>query len=233
MTDSVELEPPLRKAPTATPRYQIVPSANRISVSKGEKTTFRVYLTGYGRIERQKLTLFLDYDSLLSPEGGRLSIPFAMDEEGNVSYGEPAIGSENQFVREIEGNATTLSLSNFLFLDDPTFELPDEEGGDEWIYPTIIAEGDWGEHAPIEIELDIDEDAESGDYDFQLFMMYSDRLESYQISSTVEIHVQSKVEEYEPWPQRFAIFGALIALFSLIYQTGLFTLVFNTIGAHI
>ncbi|MFA9503925.1 hypothetical protein ACERIM_14270 [Natrinema sp. H-ect1] len=225
MPDLFEIENSLsRKAPTSTPKYEIVPSTNKISVSKGEKATLRIYLTGYGEIERHKLTMFLEYDSLLSGEGGNFSIPFAKNEDGGISYGKPAIESDDQFVREIEGNSTTVYITDFIFFDSPAFEFPDEKGSEDWMYPVIISEGDWGKHAPIEVELNIDEDAEPGDYDFQMFLMYSDRLESYQSSTTVKIHVQSKVEEYEPWPQRFAIFGALVALASLIYQTGFFAL---------
>jgi|GEM_PF-5399994 len=227
MGDTFELDRPVRRAPTSTPKYQIVPSTDRVAVSKGESANFSVYLTGYGEIQRQKMTLFLDYDSLLSSEGGEISIPFAMHEDGSISYGAPAIESDNQFVHDIESNTATVFLSEILLHDSPSFDFPSENNAEEGLYPTIIAEGDWGEHAPIEVELNIAEEAKPGDYKFQIYFMYSDRLEAYQSESQVKIHVRSKVEEYEPWPQRFAIFGGLIALISLIYQTGFLNYIFS------
>ena len=224
MDDNFELsDVPGRKVPTASPRYQIVSSTDRTSVSKGETTTFSFYLTGYGEIERHKMTAFLDYDALLSSEGGSISIPFAQDEDGGIMIGKPALESDRTFHHSIESNSATMYLSNILLHDSPSFSPPPEDDSIEALYPTIIAEGDWGDHAPIEIELNISEDANPGDYEFQLYFFYSDRLELYQTQSKVEIHVQNKVEEYEPWPQRFAIIGGLIALISLLYQTGLFT----------
>ncbi|MFC6825241.1 hypothetical protein [Halopelagius fulvigenes] len=229
MDKTFDLKGPLRRVPTATPKYQIVTSTNRISVSQGEKTTFSVYLTGYGEIERHKMSVFLDYSSLLS--GGEIVIPFHKDNEGNVSFGGPVLEEGNQLVHQIQGNSATLFLSELLFIDNPGFESPPEDNALERLYPVIVAEGDWSEHAPIQVELDIAEDAEPGDYDFQMFLLYSDRLDAFQSSAVVEIHVQSKVEEYEPWPQRFAILGALIALASLIYQTGIITYILSALIA--
>ncbi|GAA5433233.1 hypothetical protein [Haloarcula japonica] len=215
---------PQRRVPTTKPNYQIVTSTKRVSVSKGGTAKFSVYFTGYGEIERFKMTAFVDYDSLLSDSGGTISVPLHVDEDDNISYGAPALEENNHFVHNIEANVSTMYPSEFIFFDSPAFESPPGENAEDRVYPTIISEGDWGDHAPLEIELDISEEAESGNYDFQFIFLYSGTLDSFQESSTVEIHVKSVVEEYEPWPQRFAILGALVALASLLYQTGIFSI---------
>ncbi|WP_367176189.1 hypothetical protein [Haloarcula rubripromontorii] len=234
MSDNTILEGrPQRRVPTTKPNYQIITSTQRVSVSKGGTAKFSVYFTGYGEIERFKMTTFVDYDSLLSDRGGKISIPFHKDEDDNISYGAPALEENNQFVHHIKTNASTMYPSEFIFFDSPAFEFPPEEQAEERLYPTIISEGDWGDHAPMEIELDISEDIEPGNYDFQLVFLYSGTLDSFQESSTVEIHVKSVVEEYEPWPQRFAILGALVALASLLYQTGIFSILSYSIDFYL
>lgn len=223
MSDVFELgEGPVRNAPTTTPRYRIVPSTDRVSVKRGETAKFSIYFTGYGEFERHKFTMFSEFDDLLSSDGGTIAIPFSKDEEGGISYGEPALEADDYFKHSIEGNSVTMYISELLFFDSPNSDIPEDNASDR-LYPTIITEGDWGEHAPVEIELSIAEDVKPGDYNIQMYFLYSDRLETYHAEADIKIHVQTKVEEYEPWPQRAAIFAGIIALVSLLYQTGVFS----------
>lgn len=63
--------------------------------------------------------------------------------------------------------------------------------------------------------------ANPGDYDIRLVLTLGDSEHVETIADTVTVHVNSTREQLEPLPTAGAVLGALVALLSLVYTTGI------------
>lgn len=102
---------------------------------------------------------------------------------------------------------------------DMDFSSPSIDG-DEPITPS----------PPMRFKIQTSEDAKPGDYDIRLVLVMGDDENVLTISDTVTVHIKNTREQLEPVPTTAAVLGALIALLSLVYTTGVFGLLLEFFG---
>lgn len=169
--------------------YELISIAERSHVNPGEVAQIKLYITGYGDVNRNKLhVLYSVPDFLSSSDPGSIYLPIAGlcdDSDEMVGIASGKIVGE----KELGDTGTMIHLPSSYFYE------PSRKRKDEAL-PDIAAEGSHEGMAPIEIRINSDENTPPGDYEFTLTFSYEDgQGEIQQSQQTTTIHVNNWVEK--------------------------------------
>jgi len=168
--------------------YELISIAQKSHIDPGEVAQIKLYITGYGDVERNKLhVLYSVPDFLSASDSGRIYLPIA----GLYNDSDEMVGiASGHLVGEKElGDAGTM-----VHLPSSYFFEPPRQRGDEAL-PDIAAEGSHEGMAPIDAQINSDENAPPGDYEFTFTFTYEDdEGEIKQSKQTATVHVNSWFE---------------------------------------
>lgn len=222
------------------PRYTVIPAVEQRRIEAGDPIRIDIYISGYGRVERNKLYIqqpeLLDDsepgDMTVSVRSGRIGgdvdeldsddadLDFVREyvERQPVDGVFPFTGEGSLLTRPLDQPANRVSLVPAFFLDDPDSfgelrRLDDRRV--EQVYPGVVAEGYFDGHPPIRLKLRTRGDVEPGDYSLKVVFTYGDDADVYQDVQAVEVHVKTPRERMEPIPTLARIAAVAIAVTGL------------------
>lgn len=180
-------------------KYELIPVLETPEVSPGDTVKVAFYFTGYGVPDRAKL--FVNLSSLdIGEEDLRFTkyVVSSFTQSGkkfNVGTGEKVSETTEVNSDKVDSFATGLEAGVFL----PTPEH--KEGLGRYDYPPIFGELTQG-GAPMEMEFEISEDIEPGDYELRFALTTGNNLEDqekHEVTSiskeTVNLHVKNWYEQ--------------------------------------
>jgi hypothetical protein len=213
---------PVREVDIEDFEYDVIPFLKTPSVDPGGQIRVGVYITGYGEIPRTKLNVFNDHPEIIdSSDPGRVDYAVGgdIDVEENIIKG--VSGGEELSSAEMSKAGMTIGPAPVNFADDKYWGPDDKERREDFL-PRIMAEGTYENAAPIEFTFNTTEDATPGDYEFHIALTTTDGETIQQSKSSFQPHINTVRERWEPVPTAAGILAVLIALFSLLHQTGIF-----------
>lgn len=202
-------------APEQPGTYSITTVCERSDVKPGDEVTIEVFLIGQGDLGRHRLDIIPGHTDLTGKEVGTVRQSVAY-ENGQTVTGDEALelGLEHGY---------TLSDSGRYFAFHPEILTPvDTDSGDNTLALTPFGQYHDG-HAPIEITLKTREDARAGDYTITLMFSYETDGEIKQTTTTVDIRVMSRSEQYQPYTNYAIIATAALGFVSLLTRPGTLT----------
>jgi len=193
--------------------YELISIAQKSHIDPGDVAQIKLYITGYGSIKRNKLHVLYSVPEFLSTsDPGRIHLPIAgwydnSDEMVAITSGQ-VIGK-----KELGETGTMIHLPPSYF-----FEPPRQRRGEA--LPDIAAEGSHEGMAPIDVQINSDENTPPGDYGFTFTFSYEDDDgEVKQSQQTTTIHVNSWVERNRATLRVIALLSAILGavISALIY----------------
>jgi len=181
------------------------------TINPGDSIEIEIFITGYGKIEREKF--FLQYSSEIydknNPGYMEISIGIATLENGTkrLITGEPFL-SEDVAHKMLAERGLIGSLPETWFWDYPD----DTRSMGEFGFPSIISEYTWDSHAPMYIKIPTDPKLKAGDYEISFIFTYSDGIDLGADKEKVIVHVNSWVERYSFYIAITAILVAILAI---------------------
>lgn len=168
--------------------YELISIAQKSHIDPGDVAQIKLYITGYGNVERNKLhVLYSIPDFLSASDPGKIYLPIA----GMYDESDEMVGiTSGQFVGEKElGDTGTM-----VHLPPSYFFEPPRQRRDEAL-PDIMAEGSHRGMAPIDVQINSDENAPPGDYEFTFTLSYENNEgEVKQSQQTTTVHINNWVE---------------------------------------
>lgn len=224
--------------------YEVVPLLQDPDVEPGDTIHIDIFLSGGGRIAERRLEIFHSYDGLFEEEVG--SIRFMgnkvprdyVEEHLEVEYDEQIIernGEEYVFFfrnndlegfslstmeRELDDVATNIHIPSWMKIPQsnygPEENKPESSGSDiEYIRPKLF-ELTYEGTPPFELELNISENADPGDYEIPCVLTYNTDLGVIKNSrENIQFHVNDRIEQRQP---RLKYIVVLVAVLSLLLQ---------------
>ena len=197
----------LRELKGVTPQYSVVALAKGLTVNPGDELDFDVYFQGYGQVDRNKFQIVANPTLLNKNPAGSITTTIVSADAETGDRGV-LIGEEFHNEAEIDLTGCTVILDDGYFLP-----VRGAEGGYSGVAAEIHHEGD----APVQVTLNISNDASPGDYEVATSLTYGGMDVIKQDRDKVTIHVRS-------WPERHrtvltvtgAIIGTLIGFITLV-----------------
>lgn len=193
--------------------YELISITQKSHIDPGEPAQIKLYITGYGDVERNKLhVLYSIPDFLSTPDPGRIYLPIA----GTYNDADEMVGiASGQVVGEkgLGDTGTMVHLPSSYFFEPP------RQRRDEAL-PDIAAEGSHEGMAPIDVQINSDENAPPGDYEFTFTFSYEDTEgEIKQSQQTTTVHINSWFERHRATLRVVALLLTLfgVALSALVY----------------
>lgn len=218
------------------PAYDVIPIVRTPNIDPGESIDIGIYVSGYGDVDRSKVSIFHSQPQILDKENpGELkhNIVGGLDKSSNeiqtLFTGDVIIEEGLDPTLELTQSGVTLSLSPIHFADDPGWGPP--RGHSHYAknetYPRILSETTFNSRSPVEITYFTSDQASPGDYEIHAVLTYGNGEQTQQSKESVSVHINNRRERWEPVPTIAIILAALIALFSLMYDTGIFSYIFE------
>lgn len=217
------------------PQYTIVPILRTSHVNRGEKVIITFFISGVGEVKNNKLWIGTDYPYLLCDEDPGVAKPGYVIEDGQLI---PLSDSSDPTSHDLDLPPEDVGI--FIKLPDQFFKTIDVDNGGNLVGVLEFSEQNeysrqklgeitYGGEKPIKLELNIAKDAPPGNYNIPVVFTYSGKNTTEHDSFDVQFHVNTKREEYEPWPTRVAVGAGIAAVLSLIWQTGIIEFFINLI----
>ena len=165
----------------------VVPIIKKSPINRGETLNVEIYFSGKGIPKDAKLHVQHPYPEIVSsPQDISVIHSIKTNDSGEIIAGNEAKHNVNN---------RNISINGFTFGVSPAFFNPihNKPGRIEQIYAEKKHDG----LAPIKFSLEIDSDAEPGDYDIIFTLTYSDGTEIRQTSDSIEFHINNFYEEYK------------------------------------
>lgn len=208
------------------PSYRIVPLLTRSSIKPGETIEIKMFISGSGPIERNKLHLTHGYTHLLDSDNPGYWVHSLAATEQKDGELEPKLVPPGHDLkrRKLDDTGSYTHLNPIHFHDTEELEKVEAEGDIEGVdgLPGIFAERavvneDGESEPPLKIEYITRKDAKPGDYDINLVFTYEGSDKTFQDEKTVTVHVEGWVERNRRWLEGIAAVGALITVISIAY----------------
>lgn len=199
--------------------YIPIPILRTPIINPGEEITVDLFVSGTGDVDWCYLTILHAHPELVQREDSGNFIEGVRIHNDTVLRGTKAI--QEVGVPDIGLNQT--GIRYVIDRELLKWGSRDEQGLLEQTHPQD--DGD----PPFRLELNtIDDDALSGgDYEISFVLVYETTEEIITTREVVEVHVRSIREQHSKKLVAATIAGAVIALVSLIYSTGLFGAIFE------
>lgn len=215
------------------PKYTLIPIVRTPNVDPGDTFEVDLFVSGAGYPAENKLTTYHSHPNLVNQSNpGNLAVNIGWSNQGLVA-GESAQSSEVHISeRKLSPTGFIMELSNANFCEYKLLDNYSENNSPDWSYPPKLSEHSHDDLAPLQYRLNIDENADPGDYEISFIFTYGeestgDDLQINQDRQDVSVHVNTRTEQLEPIPSIAVISGAVIALLSLLYTTGLLSIIWN------
>jgi hypothetical protein len=177
-------------------KYSIIPIVLEPILNPGDVCKIRIFFTGYGKIEKNKL--FINYHpTLVSAENpGKVSSCIG----GKQSINECILDKLGAVVGQL----------------DPTYFLPKPDTiREERNYPQIYGECIFDTRYPIEIDLNISKKCPAGDYLLNFVFTYGDEKDVFQDTNDISIHITSRFERHRWLSICLALVGIAVGILAL------------------
>lgn len=189
-----------------SPAYTIIPMPNEVIVNKGRPASIDLYVSGLGLIKENKILLRIPPKLLDSENPGEIAGSIKCRGSNRTNF-ESKI--ETHF-GDISNMRIVLNECNFMAVPEETVAKPTRRRA-----PILLSERDNADnqsnYPPINIRLNISDDAPVGDQYVYLVFTYTDGTKWYQDKEKIKIHVNSFYERF--YVSHLIIVGVLVALF--------------------
>jgi hypothetical protein len=189
--------------------YSLIALLHQPSINKGDDDVeIDIYVVGHGDVEKCQLFIVHSHPQLVASNFGTLKRRITTDEEESL---------EKRNIIKREEDLT--NAGGHTPIDSDLFEELhyDQLLTQQLDLPVSYLETRHGTEAPLHYELPTASDASHGDYTITLLLTYVDGEGNiHQDREDVEVHVNTTREQWEPWPTRARIAGAIIAVGSLV-----------------
>jgi len=187
-------------------------------LNPGESLEVGVYFSGYGVPDENKLHIKLANDDILDSENvGEIIVV-------ELEVGPYGIQSMDLSDMDLRVGGLTLPIPEGIFYDHP--DKPVSDG-----YGIIVGEDDYfpdgkdgRKYAPINLIINIADDAISGDHSIDLVFTYNDSGEIKQESQKVEFHVRNWIERNRRKVEIAGLIAASTVIANSIFNLGSFLL---------
>lgn len=199
--------------------YTLIASLETPSVNPGDQIKINVFFSGYGLPKRNKLTIIHTQPKMLDDSNNRvgdIALPIfsvRQEEQSRLVTGKLASWHKDITQANLDKAGGTVNLVDDYFLTPPGIKSPNEKS-----LPPISSEQVYDGHSPVEVTYDVSDNAAPGDYQIHIIFTYQSRDVTKQSSSIVEVHVNDRREQLEPWFTRVALASVGIALLSLFFE---------------
>lgn len=183
-----------------SPAYTIIPMPNEIIVNRGDSAEIKLYVSGLGKMEENKVLLRFP-DGLLADDQGEIygSIVCVGD---NITNFHPLFKIEQS---DLTSMRIVFNKCNFISVIEKESTPRLKKA------PILLSERDNTGYPPIGIKLNISDKATIGDQYIYLVFTYTDGTKWYQDKEKIKIHVNSVYERY--YVSHLIVVGVLVALF--------------------
>jgi len=188
----------------ASLKFTLIPKITE--VDPGDQIEIEMFLSGYGKITRNKLRIFYSPDLVDKENPGVIvsSIASARDKTGR--FLQPVSGEKYLTSHDLTRDGVYIIMEEGNFADHPQIKNIPILG-----YPPIMSEYKWGSHPPLLLKLNTSEKTPSGDYEIFVIFTYSDGTDVCAEKTSISIHVRSSIERHQ-W--KMAITAIIIAVTS-------------------
>lgn len=230
----MRIQPPVsaREISVNSPRYTIIPIVQTPKVNPGEEVEIELQISGYGKVERNKLHLTHNQPNVIDEnEAGEISflIGGSVDQANNelteFVAGEDALENiddveENlrdaAYSAELTQGGVTIIVNEVGFVDDPDWDLPEIE----YDLPRTVLERTYNGLNPVKFKYNISNNANPGDYSIFATFTYYDGENINQSHKEITFHINNKREQLEPYYSYALVTGGVTALISLLADAG-------------
>jgi len=166
---------------------------------------------------RHQLDIIYNFPELVDiTSPGSIIAAIGIDADGRIRTGEDAI--------EYEPLKTEYKLSSDDLENGRRFSFPQgiidaKEQGSSTGFPISKLGQSKDGYPPLQLKLRTASDASSGNYEFPIVFTYETNGEIKQNNRQIQVHVNSRVEQLQPWATRAVILSAFIALASLVVSS--------------
>lgn len=175
-------------------------------VDPGDQIEIEIFLSGYGKIARNKLRIFYSPDLIDEKNPGVIESCIASARDKTGKFLQPVSGEKYLTSYDLKGDGVYIILEEGNFADYPQIK-----GIPSFGYTPIMSEYKWGSHPPLLLTINTSEKAPSGDYEVFVIFTYSDGTDVSTEKTSIPIHVRSSIERHQ-W--KIAITGIITAITS-------------------
>lgn len=188
-------------------KFTLIPKITE--VNPGDQIEIEMFLSGYGKITKNKLRVFYSPDLVDKENSGVIESCIASARDKTGKFLQPVAGGKYLTSHDLAGNGVYIIIEEGNFVDHPRINDVPILG-----YPPIMSEYKWESHPPLSLKLNTSEATPSGDYEIFVIFTYSDGIDVYTEKTSIPIHVRSSIERHQ-W--KIAIIGIIIAVTSPVW----------------
>ncbi|UOO94278.1 hypothetical protein MUK72_09880 [Halococcus dombrowskii] len=192
------------------PEYSLMLQTNRTAVNPGDTVTIEVYITGWGRANRGKLSIVYSNPELISEQNPPTSEERVTSKQVYTGVQYPQNKPPSDVERQLDSIGTAIRLNDGYFMSHP--EILTNPG-----YPPIISEVSLGDRKPpIAININVSETAAPGDYYITFTMSYGHGSLIKQDQQRVNIQVNTLPEYFRREIELAVVLGGIGAVIAII-----------------
>lgn len=188
--------------------YTLIPRLIKPAIKAGEIIEIEIYISGYGKIEKNKFTIYYSSNLVNKFDAGIIeyNIKVAKDKTTGKTI-QPVSGKEYFDTHKLDDIGATITINEGYFLDIPNQSISDHG------FPQIMSEKTFDNTPPFRIKINTSTKGIYGDYDIDFALTYSDGEEIMIDRKTLTIHVTRWLERNE---KKVTILGMVSAWLSVL-----------------
>lgn len=196
--------------------YKLILISRVTEVNPGDRIEIEIFLSGYGKIARNKLRLCYSPDLVDKEDSGVIESCISSARDKNTGkYLHPVSGKKYIVSHNLTQDGAYIVMEEGNFDDYPQTNGAragrSRRRASIFGYPSIMSEYKWDSHPPILLKLNTSEKTPSGDYEISVILTYSDGKFVHTEKAFIPIHVKTLIERHQ-W--KIAVIGLAIAVTS-------------------